>query len=127
MQRGQQGGEEIGAEGGRHAEADQPAEIARTLRGGGHDVVQRQQHAAGGRDHLRAHGGRHDAPRRAVEQGRAELLFEMGDLHGQGGLGDVAAPRRRAEMPGFRERDHIFQLAVRGSKGHAIVLDYRRN
>ena len=55
---------------------------------------------------------------RALEQLRAELLFQLLDRHRQRRLADEAALRRPAEAPLLRDRDQVAQLV----EGHAALL-----
>src|SRR5579864_2348949 len=69
-----------------------------------------------------AHRSRNQATARALEEARAQCLFDIAQHDGQGGLGRVEASRRLMERARFREGLHEREGAqaqmVDGYSGH---------
>jgi hypothetical protein len=109
--RGQQDRREIRAEGRDHAEAQRPGQRIAPRRGRLLDLVRQGDQGARLGDDLLAQGRHPDAALGALEQGRAQLLFELADLGAQGRLAHMAGLGRLAEMAVVGDGDDVPQVA----------------
>ena len=99
--------QKVGREGGENAQA----KVARhgVARGACHlaDMFGLGQGAAGACGNLHADGSEHDMFIRALEKLHAQCVFQFFQLHGKGGLADMAGQRGFAKMQMLRHGDEI--------------------
>ncbi len=108
--------QQIGTEGGDDAEAEFAHQWSLVTLGQVHQLFGLQQNLPGLADDLLADGRDPQSPRSPFEQTHFQHGLDLFDLPAQGGLGDVAAVRRAAEVTFFRENHKIPQIAKR----HAV-------
>jgi len=103
-------------EGGRCAEADAPSPQSRQLAHLLADRIRLRQHPLRAGEQGLARGGEGDVPAGPVEELRAELSLQRGDLPAQRGLGEVQALGRPREVPQpghLDEAAELLQIHVR--------------
>ena len=81
-------------------------------------LVHVAEDAGGAGGDLAALVGKQHARARAFDQHEAELLLELVNLHGKGGLGDGAGLRGAAEMLLAGQRVEVAELFERHMRGH---------
>ena len=106
----QQARQEIGRDGGDHADPQALAEQAGAAVGKAFEFMHLGEDAAHPLGDEFAVGGEEHAGRLAAEQRGLHLALHLGDLPRQGRLADIEALRRTSEMPGFDEGLEIADL-----------------
>jgi len=103
QQVGRERGENAQAHGARFGIARAPRDAA--------DLLDLVQHLARALRDFHADLGQQHAPRRALDQGDAQLVLDLLDLRGQGRLADEAGLGRASEMLVFGESHEIAKIA----------------
>ena len=114
-------GDQPAAEAERRGDADRAARLAGQRADGGLRLGDRLQHLLGAGVEHRALLGRHQLPRRAVEQPHAEMLFQFLDAVGGDGRRDAhvaAGGRQIAEFDDADEDGDVVEIGH--ARGHAF-------
>ena len=104
--------QELG-DGGAGADEQRPGNLAAHLPQACFELGREIEDALGVLQRQRSGGGERDAPVRAVEQARIEMLLELADLEGHRRLGHEQRPRRLGEGEVLRDRVKDLQTTVR--------------
>jgi len=102
--------EKVRRDGGNHANADGTAErifLLDDIAAGGFEFT---EHGAGARKKSLADIGEADGAAETVEEAGAEFVFELEDLLGKRGLGDVGLLGGAGEGAGFGDRAEVAKL-----------------
>lgn len=103
-------GKQIGRDGGNDAESDGAAEeifLLRKVAAGGFELA---KNGAGAREKGLADLGETHGAAKAIEEAGAEFVFELTDLLGKRGLGDVGLAGSAAEAAGIDDGAEIAEL-----------------
>jgi hypothetical protein len=102
---------QIGAQGGKDAEAHAASFRVAGAPGGLAHLLDVGQHPPGALDDVGADRGQHDLARRPFHQCHPQFVLQLADLRGQGGLADVAGIRGPAEMAQVSQGDQVAQVS----------------
>ncbi len=122
LQRHQQLREQVGGDGGDHAEPQRPGKQRPALARVVGEILHLAQDAGGAPRHFLAGFREGRALRPPLDQLEAQRLFEVLDLHREGGLRDRTVLRRFAEVAEPRQRLEVAQL-LEGDHGPIIFAD----
>ena len=103
-------GQNIRSEGGNDAQTDSTTQALPLIMSGTDEVIHLTQDDARALHHFRPLGRQKGATRRALEQGDAQLSFQLFDLGAEGGLGDKLLIGGGPECAGIGNRHEIPQL-----------------